>query len=258
MTSDLPNPSWPWSLDVGVSSDTGGVRSHNEDSVVADADIGLFVVADGMGGHRAGDEASAIAVQATVEYLRQARRGGESTDEMLLADAIRAANQIIGEEGSASEERAGMGSTITALVLASERFLIGHVGDSRAWRLRSGSIEQLTEDHSLVAAQLREGVISPEQAKRHPMRNVLSRSLGAADEVEVDVIPGQVVAGDVFILATDGLVHGLEAEEMAEIVASRADAQAAAEALVVRALERDDSDNTTALVVACGGPDAER
>ena len=154
-----------WNVDYGLYTDVGRVRQRNEDTAKVSPEISLYAVADGMGGHRAGDRASRIAVQALHEYLSESE--GETTEEALRG-GFRAANRGIVEDASERPDRLGMGTTLTALVLVDGDYVIGHVGDSRALRVRNGSVEQLTDDHSIVAVQVREGGMTEEEAKNHP------------------------------------------------------------------------------------------
>jgi len=145
----------------------------------------------------------------------------------------------------------GMGTTLTALIVKDGSYLIGHVGDSRALRVRDGVIQQLTDDHSIVAAQVREGGMTEEEARSHPMRHVLSRCMGCEPDPEVDVLSGEVKDGDIFVLGSDGLTGALPADLMADTVNAAADAAAASKDLVELAREKDGSDNITAVVVRC-------
>jgi protein phosphatase len=213
-------------------------------------DLFLYAVADGMGGHRAGDRASRIAVQTLHDFFSSEDEPAQPTEESLRA-AFMAANRNIIEDASGRPDRMGMGTTLTALIVKGNSYLIGHVGDSRALRVRKGSLEQLTDDHSIVAAQVREGGMTEEEARSHPMRHVLSRCMGVEPDPEVDVLSGQIQDGDTFVLGSDGLTGALGVELMAQTVASAADAAAASKQLVELARERDGSDNITAVVVRC-------
>ena len=237
-----------WDVDYGLYTDVGRVRQRNEDTAKVSPDIFLYAVADGMGGHRAGDRASRIAVQALHEYLSES---ADETPEDALRGGFRAANRGIIEDASERPDRLGMGTTLTALVLVDGDYVIGHVGDSRALRVRRGAIEQLTDDHSIVAAQVREGGMTEEEAKNHPMRHVLSRCMGCEPDPEVDVFRGPFEDGDVFVLGSDGLTGALEVEAVVQMVDAAADAATASKDLVEMAREQDGSDNITAVVVRC-------
>lgn len=241
----------PWRLDVGVHTDVGRVRTRNEDAAKVSSEPALFAVADGMGGHRGGDRASNIAVEALHEYMRQAHEQGIRPAEELLRQAFTAANALILEEANRQPEYQGMGTTMTALLLSRGKSMIAHVGDSRAWRIRDGVAEQLTEDHSLVAQQVREGTLTEEEAAKHPNRHVLSRCLGFQESVEIDVDSVSVEPGDIFVLSSDGLVRALDADDISRMVPAADNAAVASEQLVTRACELDGKDNITAVVVAC-------
>ena len=241
----------PWSLDVGSHTDVGKVRSHNEDAFIVSRDLCLFAVADGMGGHNAGERASRLAVEALRDFCRCAREEGLDANGETFQEGVLWANRLIFEDAGRDASRKGMGTTLTALLLSGGDYWICHVGDSRAWRLRAGTLEQLTSDHSFVADQVRNGTLTAEQAAVHPLRHVLTRSLGIQTEVEVDVDRGEVASGDVFVLASDGMAGVLDGERIRDIVGSSADADAACRRLVDLACDEDGRDNATAVVVAC-------
>jgi protein phosphatase len=240
-----------WDIDYGCYTDVGRVRKRNEDAAKVSPDIFLYAVADGMGGHRAGDRASRIAVQTLHDFLSESSEPLGAASAETVRAAFLAANRNIIEDASNSPDRMGMGTTLTALIVKDGSYLIGHVGDSRALRVRNGDIEQLTDDHSIVAAQVREGGMTEEEAKHHPMRHVLSRCMGCEPYPEVDVLSGEVQDGDVFVLGSDGLTGAMGAELMAETVNAAVDAASASKNLVELARDRDGSDNITAVVVRC-------
>jgi len=239
-----------WDIDYGCYTDVGRVRQRNEDAAKVSPDLFLYAVADGMGGHRAGDRASRIAVQTLHDFFASEEDGHELDADNLRA-AFMAANRNIIEDASGRPDRMGMGTTLTALVVKGNGYLIGHVGDSRALRVRKGSIEQLTDDHSIVAAQVREGGMTEEEARHHPMRHVLSRCMGCEPDPEVDVLTGEIQDGDTFVLGSDGLTGAIGVELMADTVSAAPDAAAASKQLVELAREHDGSDNITAVVVRC-------
>jgi protein phosphatase len=249
----MAHESWTTSLRVetGATSIAGSVRDHNEDAALAVTELALVAVADGLGGHEAGEHASALAIEALESRLRDARETGRPASLTEIFEAFEDANAQILADAEANPERAGMGTTLTAVVIAGDRVLIGHIGDSRAWRIRDGQIERLTRDHTLVEDQLREGILTEEQADRHPMRHVLSRCLGVDDEIEVDLAEGDVASDDVYVLASDGLIHGLTAEDIQLIVRGSRDPEVSSQALVDCACERDGQDNITAAVLIC-------
>ena len=181
-----------------AGTDTGRQRRANEDSVLAHAP--LFVVADGMGGAQAGEVASRLAV----DEFRRGLREGDGL-ESALAQRVREANARIHERSQRRAEQAGMGTTLTAIHVGPERVSVAHVGDSRAYRLREGQLERLTEDHTLVDELIRQGRLSPEEASEHPQRSVITRALGPEAVVDVDTASVEGQAGDVYLLCSDGL-----------------------------------------------------
>ncbi len=245
---DPAAPSRP-PVDVGYYTLVGRVRDHNEDSLKVDRDLGLFIVADGMGGHNAGERASHLAVEVLHEFV------AEHTDEAIgaaeLTRAFQQANTAIYEESIQHAERSGMGTTLTALLLVGGDYRVAHVGDSRAWLIRDGVSRQITDDHSVLAEQVRLGVITPEDAARHPMRNVLTRSIGNTPDVEVDVIEGEAFAGDIWVLGTDGMTQVMDAERIGTFASDGARADHTARSIVDTACAEDGTDNVTAVVVHC-------
>ena len=236
-----------------LRTDVGLVRSENQDfgayttpSEERESHPGgrLLIVADGMGGHRGGATASRLAAETVkAQYL-----GSETTDIAdALRDALTRANARIFSEAQANPELRGMGTTTSALAVRNGQGWFAHVGDSRIYRVRQDEIAQLTEDHSLVASMVREGLITAKEAETHPRRNVLQRSMGVSEDVEIDIQgPFELREGDVFILCSDGL-HGLvkepELKEVAKLPIDRA-----ADEFVKRALERGAPDNVTVIV----------
>jgi len=243
--------STPLRLDAGATSIVGSVRDHNEDAACAIPDIGLVAVADGLGGHNAGERASGLAIEVLEERLRAAREDGRppSVEEMLAA--FDAANERILADAREHPERTGMGTTLTSIIVTDNRVLLAHIGDSRAWRVRDGVVEQLTRDHTVVGQQVREGTLTEAQAETHPMRHVLSRCLGVQEAIEVDLAEGDIAVDDIYVLASDGLSHGLTQDDVAQIVLDGTVAAESSETLVNTACERDGRDNITAAVLVC-------
>lgn len=232
-------------LKWGASTDAGLVRQQNEDSFSADES--LFVVADGMGGHNAGEVASALAV-ATLKS--GARAGITSAEE--LKDLVQQANSIIYTASLDDSTQQGMGTTLTAMtVLPGEepRVLIANVGDSRAYLWRDGALTRISIDHSYVQELVNEGIISAEEARVHPRRNIVTRALGIDRNVSVDVFVQDVRKGDRLILCSDGLVDEVSDAQIGETVAVSSDPQLAAETLVLVANANGGRDNTTVVVV---------
>lgn len=223
-----------------------GPRSNNEDTCLVDTQAGLFIVADGMGGHNAGEVASAIAVEEITRTVGEARHRGAD----VLAGAVRAANARILAEACDRPECAGMGTTVTALLVDGDRASVVNVGDSRLYRLRAGRLEQLTRDDSWVRQLADEGSpLSPEDLQRHPMRHVLTEVVGVRPDLEAPVTVEDLRAGDVLLLSSDGLHGVLQADDLAAELRTAAPAGALAEQLVRRAVAGGATDNVTALVV---------
>jgi len=232
----------------------GRKRRRNEDSYVCDPP--LFAVADGMGGAQAGEVASSLAAAALKE-----RGEGDGRGEERVAELIQEANRRVHQRAVDDESASGMGTTMTvALFHPDGSISIGHVGDSRAYMHRDGRLEQLTEDHSLVAELVRRGELSPEEAEVHPQRSVITRALGTDPDVDVDTFTVQAVEGDLFLLCSDGLTTMVDADTMTAVFdRNRHDLHAAARALIREANERGGDDNITAVVfeVLEGDPDDE-
>ena len=205
-------------------SDTGRVRDHNEDAIGSDPDIGLMVLADGMGGYNAGEVASGIAVQivtdmATEGAALQERHGVDShsglmRQSIVLRDAVYRANKIIFQTAQSQTHCEGMGTTIVACIFYDNRISIAHVGDSRAYRLRDGALIQLTLDHSLLQELVDRGFYSAEEAQRSTNRNYVTRALGVEPTVEVEVHEHEVLPEDIYLLCSDGLPDMVEDEDI--------------------------------------------
>jgi serine/threonine protein phosphatase PrpC len=225
-------------------TNAGKKRRRNEDAFVCEPP--LFAVADGMGGAQAGEIASSLAAAALEGVLTE-----ESTDgEQLVVDLIQEANRRVHQRATNDASASGMGTTMTVAFAGPDDLVaIGHVGDSRAYLLRDSSLEQLTDDHSLVAELVRRGELSPEEAEVHPQRSVITRALGTDPDVDVDVFSVAAQPGDVFILCSDGLSTMVDPEAIAEIVGgSRGDLQAAARGLIRAANDAGGEDNITAVM----------
>ena len=236
-------------------SDVGLRREGNEDDFLVEPVLGLFAVADGLGGHAAGEVASRLAVEA----LRSAFGPGGPAESApvpseRLERAVHEANRRICEEVQGRAERRGMGTTLVAMLVDRERALISHVGDSRAYLWRDGELRRLTSDHSWVNEQVKLGLLSDETAQRHPMRNIVTRALGSRSEVDVETRDEAVRPGDVFLLCSDGLNTMLDDAEIAEALAAHADPAEACRNLVQRANARGGEDNTTVVVVRFSEP----
>ena len=211
-------------INLSEITDVGKVRDHNEDAIGSNADIGLMVLADGMGGYNAGEVASGIAVQTITELasegaLREERNDIDPTSGMMrqtivLRDAIARANKIIFQTPQSQTHCEGMGTTLVAAMFYDNRVSIAHVGDSRAYRLRGGNFEQLTMDHSLLQELVDRGFYSEEEAQRSTNRNYVTRALGVEPSVDVEVQEFEVLPDDVYLLCSDGLPDMVEDEDI--------------------------------------------
>jgi protein phosphatase len=239
---------------LGAKTDLGCIRENNEDKFEFfqpdDEDVlatkgSFYAVADGMGGHAAGQIASEIALKTT---MRAYYADPSPMVEDSLRSAIQQANGLIYDASRAISERNGMGTTVTALVVRGEEAFIAQVGDSRCYRLRGSRIEQLTDDHSWVNEQVKRGAMSLEEAEMSPFRNVITRSIGNAPGVDVDILTHQLEAGDQFLLCSDGLSNEVTTDEMRDAMHKGSPSQAAWD-LVDLALDRGGSDNCTVLIL---------
>ncbi|HBC92965.1 MAG TPA: Stp1/IreP family PP2C-type Ser/Thr phosphatase [Pelotomaculum sp.] len=229
-------------------TDRGLVRSLNEDSLCVSPEIGLFAVADGMGGHLAGEVASATALQMLEQDLSKRLQNGEFPQHALV-NAVQGANRKIFELAGSNQQWAGMGTTLTACLKREEVIYIAQVGDSRAYLLRESRIVQLTEDHSLVRELVKNGELTEEQALQHPQRNVLTRALGTAPSLTVDLYLHKVGPGDLLLLCTDGLTGYLRPEEILFTVRTSPDLDTAVRVLVDKALGAGGKDNITVILL---------
>lgn len=230
-------------LTWGGATDQGRIRANNQDAMYADS--GLFVVADGMGGHQGGEVAANLAVRTLTN--------AERSDREQLREAVAEANRVVHQTALEEAELHGMGTTLTTLAVSQEanthQFVILNVGDSRVYRHRDGQLEQLTEDHSYVAELVRRGELDDEAAQAHPYRNMLTRAIGVHAEVEIDEWLLEPVSGDRFMLCSDGLTNELADLEIAEQLGFDKDPSTTAKALVGLANKRGGRDNSTVLIV---------
>jgi protein phosphatase len=227
---------------MGAATDVGRVRDGNEDAYLVDDAMGLVAIADGMGGHRAGEVASAIAVEA----LRAAITSGRT-----LREAIEDANTAVFTKAQSDSNLHGMGTTLTAATLvAGNTVLLGHVGDSRAYVLHDSALRQVTVDHSLVEELVQEGRLTADEAAVHPQRSIITRSIGTDPQVDVDVYPVELAPGDRLVLCSDGLTDMVRPEQIAAVLRREDDPTRAATALVDAANLAGGVDNITVVVVA--------
>ena len=241
-------------------SDVGRVRTNNEDSFRIVEALNLYILSDGMGGEAHGEVASAMAVDVINKYCETEKEDSGATvlDEVpatissqtrRLKNAVAQANFQIFQSAQKNPEQRGMGATITALWLKDTLMSIAHVGDSRAYLLRNGNLQQLTNDHSLVAEQVRRGLITPQQAEESEMQSVLLRALGAHPEVEIDVDEVEMIPRDVLLLCSDGLTRMVTEPEIAGALQAEMVPSAAAQRLIALANENGGVDNVTVIVV---------
>lgn len=253
-------------VQAGARTDPGRIRENNEDSYRLAPELGLFVLSDGMGGLAAGELASRLTVDTIVEHCREAEGDpsltftgnpmpGVMEVSNRLADAIHLANRAVREAGkkrAQDSNPAAIGATVVAARISDGRLSLAHVGDSRAYRLRGGTLEQLTQDHSFVAEQVRSGVITEQEAKHSNLQNVLTRALGVESRVEVDILEELVLEGDTLLLCSDGLTRELSDSQIAATLSDGGDAEEAAERLIDFANQAGGGDNITAVVLRCG------
>jgi protein phosphatase len=237
-------------LESTSATDRGLIRPNNEDALLESAEIGLFAVADGMGGHAAGEVASRLAVEA----LRTEAANGQGSDNPAdpLVRAFSTANIAIRRKGRSEPDKRGMGTTLTVLRFAPgtpDRAIIAHIGDSRAYRLRAGRMAQLTRDHTWVQERVDAGVLTAEQARSHPYSSILTRVLGTDDVVAPDIVAVATEPGDVFLLCSDGLTGMISDSELEQIMREESSLGGMAEQLLGTALERGGFDNVTLVLV---------
>jgi protein phosphatase len=235
-------------------TDVGRRREGNEDEFRFDAGLGFFAVADGMGGHAAGEVAARLAVETMLDAVRRRAAAGSARDPLVasssLREAIDEANRRICESITTHEEQRGMGTTIAAVLAAGDRAVVAHVGDSRVYLLREGRLLRLTSDHSWVNEQVKLGLLSDDAAQRHPMRNIVTRALGSRSDVDVEIALESIRGGDVILLCSDGLNTMLSDDEIRDLLgAHHDDPEAAARTLVAAANARGGDDNVTVIVV---------
>ncbi len=248
------------SVKAAGKTDTGLLRKNNEDNFGYDLRHGIFVLCDGMGGQAAGEVASRIAVDTVIDYFCQRSRNpkspvigktfeGMSARAAALANAIQMANLAIQDEVAADVQRVGMGSTIVAASIEDNFFSIAHVGDSRIYLVRGSDIQQLTSDHSLVMEQVRRGLITPEEAGKFGMQNVIVRALGSEESVEPDLADHEFLPGDVLLLCSDGLSRFAREDAMLDIVSRSRDLETTCSDLIEAAKTGGSDDNITCLLV---------
>jgi protein phosphatase len=247
-------------IDTGARSDLGRVRRNNEDCYEIEPALNLYVLSDGMGGEAHGEIASKLAVETIVEHCRQAENSratpmfGESNPDVSertnrLASAIHLANRKVFESASGNPEQRGMGATIVTAWIEGQMLSLAHVGDSRAYLLRAGSLDQLTGDHSLVAEKVRIGILTPQEADASELQSVLTRAVGTNETVDVDSDEQILIVGDTLLLCSDGLTRMVTDPEIASTILTSSSAQNAADRLVDLANENGGVDNVSVIVL---------
>lgn len=246
-------------LEIVRLSDVGCHREHNEDAVASDIEIGLLVLADGMGGYKAGEVASEIAILTILAELKEAMSGfdpgqtdpvtGMQAESLLLIDAAAKANASIFSVSETQPQCAGMGTTLVAALFTNNKVLVGHIGDSRLYRLRGGHLEQLTRDHSLLQEQLSSGFITPEQARLSNNKNLVTRAVGIDPEVELELHEHDAEEGDIYLLCSDGLSDLVEDDDIhATLTGFGTNLQATANQLVQMANDNGGKDNISVIL----------
>ncbi len=247
-------------IQAGARTDLGRVRKNNEDCYSIDSSLQLYVLSDGMGGEAHGEVASQLAVQTILTHCRQSENSratpifGESSPDVSertnrLASAIHLANRKVFETATSNPEQRGMGATIVAAWIDGQRLSLAHVGDSRVYLLRGGTMDQLTADHSLVAEKVRVGILTPQEADASEMQSVLTRAVGTNSKVEIDTDEQVLLIGDFVLLCSDGLTRMVTDPEIASTLLTSASAQESADRLVDLANENGGADNVTVIVL---------
>jgi protein phosphatase len=246
-------------LEVATATDPGMVRSHNEDSIGTDIDIGLAVLADGMGGYNAGEVASGIAVAMLTTEMRQVLEdhapheidsSGETLAEKFVRETSAKANAAIYQTAKSQPQYAGMGTTLVVCLFFDNRMTVGHIGDSRLYRLRQEVFEQVTRDHSLLQEQIDSGMISKEQARFSQNKNLVTRAVGIDPEVETEIHTYNVEPGDIYLLCSDGLSDMVQDEDIqSTLSALQSNLPLAATQLVQLANDNGGRDNISVILV---------
>ena len=253
-------------VDVAGATDPGCVRKNNEDNFIVEPELGLLIVADGMGGHNSGEVASDLAVKTITDFARKMIGGAKqmvpdgtaalTPRERQMEYFVKTANTMIYEKGRAFPKDAGMGTTVVAAMVDGKSLTVAHVGDSRLYLWRRGELTQLTEDHSLVGEQVKRGQITSDEAARSNLQNILTRALGAEGDVQVDVGEHPLLPGDVVLLATDGLSKMVPDADVAAVIAGGASPQAVVDDLIARSRAAGGVDNVTVVVARVPSRDA--
>ena len=242
---ETPVPEKP-GVQVYALTDVGKVRAVNQDALVVDEALFLYGVADGMGGHNGGETASAGARDGLIAALQ-----GKEASLDALRDAITAANTALFQQQAEDESLSGMGTTLSVIWMSEHFVYLGHVGDSRVYRFREGKLEQMTDDHSLVAELVRAGYLTPEQAENHPNKNVILRAVGTEPGIDIDLAVEERQPGDLWLICSDGL-HGMVKDDKMEAILSVNTVEAAVKLLMDAALAAGGRDNISVVLVKDG------
>lgn len=240
-------------------TDVGSVRDHNEDAISCDENIALAVLADGMGGHRGGEIASAITVSTVLEYITDKVKSintgetdedtGYSAESILIHDAVELANKNVHDASEANAQYRGMGTTVVVVMFYDNRFTVAHVGDSRLYRLRDGELEQITRDHSLMQELIDRGFYTPEQARNSLNKNLVTRAIGIDKNVQVDIQEDVAMVDDIYLLCSDGVSDMIEDQLIKDAILDNSDdLEKAATEIIRLSNEHGGKDNISALL----------
>lgn len=241
-------------MQIGIKTDVGQSRENNQDSyyISSTADQPLFIIADGMGGHKAGEIASKMAIETVSNSLKKDLIDLELDDEEIknkIENSIHQANEDIFKKSQEFEKFSGMGTTVTLAFIKDGKIFVGHAGDSRAYIYKDSNLSQITEDHTLVAELVKNGSINKEEARNHPQRNFITRAVGSSEEIKVDLVVEYGGKEDILLLCTDGLTTMLTDDEIKECLYKYDNVQIACEELVKYANNKGGFDNITILAV---------
>ncbi len=236
------------SLKSWAQSDIGRKRTNNEDSLFSNTDLGLFMVADGMGGHRGGEKASKLAIETSAEtYIKHLANGLRPEDA--LKNAVQDATKAVFQNSQLDPELKGMGTTLSSLLICLDQAYISHIGDSRIYRLRDGNLVRLTTDHSLVNEQVEAGIMTEEQARTSTLRNIITRAIGHDQNARADHLSVEIKPDDMFLLCTDGLNNMLNDDKIKEIIIKQ-EPKKSIHTLISEANLRGGDDNITVILVS--------
>jgi PPM family protein phosphatase len=250
--------SLPLTIEMHAALDTGRARSNNEDAIALDPGVGLAVLADGMGGYNAGEVASSMATGFVRDELgRWLRDSGHGSEDAEIKHAMEIcvdnANRAIFNAANANPQYTGMGTTLVVALFRGERLLLGHVGDSRGYRLRAGRLQQITRDHSLLQEQIDAGLITPEQAAFSANKNLVTRAVGVEDTVLVEVHAHEVLPGDLYLLCSDGLSDMVDDTGIAQLLQAADSLESCSLALISAANDAGGKDNISVVLVRASG-----